>query len=313
MVAARMAVEMLIVVMIGIAVGKLNIVKEDFAEQLTKFVIDICLPCLILYSLWMKFSLEDLLNCRALILLSILELLVGFLLGSVFCVIFRGSAGGRIMRLGSMFTNFTFIGIPLMESLFGETILFYCVIFLLPVRIGLYSLPRVLLLPPRERTQIAKRPLLQRICSFFSPPITALLVGIIMYLTGWRFPVVISDVVSIMKSLCAPLGMLLCGISLAPLRLRDIFLPLCIPFSLIRTLVLPALLTGVCLLFDITGPVRATAVFCVACPCASLIVPFTIRYDPEPESQHIAGSCVFLSTLFSTFTIPLWNMILTHW
>lgn len=312
MTAARMAAEMLLMVMVGIAVGKLGIVKEDFSAQLTGLVTDICLPCLILYSFWTDFSFDDLVNCRTLLLLSVLELILGFLAGAVFIKLFHNSESGRVMRLGCMFTNFTFIGIPLMESLFGESILLYCMIFLLPVRLGLYSLPQLLLLSPERRAQMTHRPFSQLAREFLSPPIAALLLGILMYLSGWRFPAIISDVVAMLKSLCAPLGMLLCGISLAPLHFREIFRPSCIPFTLVRTLLLPVFLFLTCISFGITGSVRATAVFCVACPCASLVVPLTIRYGSEPSSQHIAGSCVFLSTLLSVATIPLWDALLNY-
>ena len=55
---------------------------------------------------------------------------------------------GRNSALTGLYTNFTFVGIPVVEALYGDTGVFYFVVFLVPYRMIYYSSVEPLLSPP---------------------------------------------------------------------------------------------------------------------------------------------------------------------
>lgn len=111
-------------------------------------------------------------------------------------------------------------------------------------------------------------------------------------------------------SCASPLGMVLCGISLGKYDFRALLRPKYLWTPLIRTLALPALTLGLCLLAGLEGELARVAVIFTALPTASLLAAFTIQYDPSRDSQFEAAATVLLSTLLSAFTIPLWAAVL---
>ena len=305
MFATKMSFEILIIIIVGIFIGKMKLVKDDFADQLSSVVVNICMPCLIVDSMCISFSTETLKSSAWLIILSSVEILIGFLIGHVKYIIGGKTIKGKIERYGLMFGNISFIGLPIIESFKSEILLFYYSIVMIPIRIAGFTLPGYLLSANNEEQKKKK------IKDFFSPAICALILGIIMYLTGFRFPVIIADVITMIRNLTSCLGLLICGIVLSKFNLKSLISVKYLSFTLIRTIIQPALflLLAVTTLSDVE--LIRILVICGACPCASLTVPFTLKYNPNDiNAKETAGACVFLSTLVSVFTIPLWLHIL---
>ena len=308
MVAAKMAAELIIVIIIGIYMGKSGMVKPDFSGQLVKLLMNFCLPSLIILSFCTEFSMEDLKRGGWIMILAVLTVLMGFIVGSIQMKIHGNSDFGRLTRYGTMFTNSSFIGIPVVEALYGQEFLFFYNFYTIPGRILFYGLSEQLLKPGGVKS--SSRSLAALVKGLMSPPMAALFIGLILYFTGIRLPVIATDVLSLFRGCCGTLGMLLCGLSLSRFPIKDAFKLKYLPFSLIRVLLMPALVLGLCLLFGQDGVVLKAVIFHAACPCVSLSVAYTIMFHPDDyELQQQAGSLVFMSTLMSAVSIPFWSYI----
>ena len=77
MLAFQLALELIILILVGIFVQKTGMVDKKFDESLTSFLLNIALPCVIIKSLRVEFSPEELLNCAIMIALALLVCLVG--------------------------------------------------------------------------------------------------------------------------------------------------------------------------------------------------------------------------------------------
>ena len=154
MIAVTLAIELLLMNLIGIFIRKSKITNNDFTDRLTAVVMKFCIPCLIFYSISnaTEFSMEALSNCLMVILLGAAALLISLGVGQVFYLLHHKSGHGRIVRYGLTFSNFSFMGIPVMAALFGETGTFYYAFFLIPIRIGYYALSERLMTPPASKT-----------------------------------------------------------------------------------------------------------------------------------------------------------------
>ena len=308
MTAAALSVQLILMVAIGIFAWRAKIVSGDFDKQLTSFLMKIALPCMIVRSMSGAFSWEELKNCGRLVVIALVMWAVTFGLGQLAYRLLGKTATARIMRFGMMYTNFTFVGIPVMEALYGDTGVFYFVVFLVPYRMIYYSSAEPLLSPTglerREHT------LAEKLKGWFSPPVVAVFVGLALYVTQWQLPSPVSGVINSLGGCASPLGMVLCGISLGKYDFKKLLRPRYLWTPLVRDLLLPALILGLTLLAGLEPELARVAVIFAALPVPSLLAAFTIQYDPAQESQFQAAAAVLLSTLLSAFTIPLWAWVL---
>ena len=78
MTAAKLALELLIMIAIGYAIEKRRLVGPQFSTDLSAFVINLALPCLIIRSMQVEYSVDQLKTCGYLVLLGLLYLAVSF-------------------------------------------------------------------------------------------------------------------------------------------------------------------------------------------------------------------------------------------
>ena len=308
MTAAALSVQLILMVAVGVFAWRAKIVSGDFDRQLTSFIMKIALPCMIVRSMSGAFSWEELKNCGRLVVIALILWAVTFGLGQIAYRLLGKNATARIMRFGMMYTNFTFVGIPVMEALYGDTGVFYFVVFLVPYRMIYYSSAEPLLSPPGLEHR--KRTLAEKLKGWFSPPVVAVFVGLTLYITQWQLPSPVSGVINSLGGCASPLGMVLCGISLGKYDFKRLLRPRYLWTPLVRNLLLPALILGLTLLAGLEPELARVAVIFAALPVPSLLAAFTIQYDPAQESQFQAAAAVLLSTLLSAFTIPLWAAVL---
>ena len=310
MTAAKLAIQLVLMIAVGIFVYRAKIVKADFDKQLTALILKICLPCLIVKSMMGVSSPEVLRNSGRLVLLAIGMLILTFALGQAVFLLMKKTASARIMRFSMIFTNFTFVGIPVIEALAGELGVFYFVVFLVPYRMVYYSSAQPMLSPPGLQQQ--RRSWGDKLKGWFSPPVVAVFVGLFFYLTQIALPAPVTGVINSLGSCASPLGMLLCGISLGKYEFRKLLRPRYLMLPLVRNLILPALIMALSLLLGLERELAQVVVVFTALPTASLLAAFTIQYDPEPDSQFEAAASVLLTTVFCAATIPLWAFLLNR-
>ena len=304
MTAAKLAIQLILMIGIGVFVVRARIVGENFEKQLTSLIMKIILPCMIVKSMMGAFSWEQLKHCGQLVLISALLWAVTFGLAQLVYRLMGGKPSARILRFSMIYTNFTFVGIPVIEALYGNTGVFYFVVFVVPYRMVYYSSAEPMLSPPGVKQ--ADRSLKDKLKGWFSPPIIAVIIGLILYLTQIQLPSPVAGVINSLGACASPLGMLLCGMSLGKYPIRRLLKPRYFRVPLVRNLLIPALVLAVCLLVGLEKELTQMVVIFSALPVASLLAAFTIQYDPDEETQFEAAAAVLLSTVFSAVTIPLW-------
>lgn len=297
---------MILLIAAGYIVWKTGILGADFDRALSALLINVALPCMIVSSFETPFSADDLKNLGILFVISAICLAVNFVIGHL-CYLKIGGYSGRILRFSTMFTNFSFVGMPVIEALFGETALLYFVVFTVPARFVYYSGARPLLSPPDSVRE--KLTLWQHIKGWLSPPVIAVFIGLFLYVTQLRLPEVISAPIGAIGDICAPLGMMLCGFSLAQHDVRKLLKLSYFRIPLMRNIIIPAITLLILYFLPLDPLVKKVILIFNALPVASMIVGFTIQYDPEPGAKLESASGVFLSILFFAATIPLWSYL----
>lgn len=314
MVAFTLAIELFLMTSIGVFVQKMKIVQEDFAGQLTNFLIKIVIPCMVLHSVVdaPAFSAQSLSKYLFIMALATAVTFVCLGLGQLVYVVLGKTGSGRVYRYGLTFCHFSHLGIPVVDKLFGATGTLYYVFFVIPIRILYYCLSENLMTPPESRKKKSRADSFKEI--FLNPCLVAVLIGLALWITGWEIPSFLDYCITSLGSTCSPLGLTLCGLILGRYDLRKLISLKNIRLPLIRTVAMPAVflsLTRILLLAGLDPLLCNLVVIYSALPLPSLTPAFTVQCEPNTEVQFEAAGATIIATLLSTVTIPAWYIILS--
>ena len=306
MVAFNLAMQLAILMFVGVVIQVKHIMPKDFDVSLTKFIMNIALPALVIKIFSVPFSPDELKNSFVLLLISLTVCFVLFLLGTIFYLFMGKDNTGRLIRLGTMLPNFSFIGIPIIEGLYGSQGLFYLTIFTLPVRVIYYGGSGFLLGSKKESNGFYAS-----VKEFFSPPVIAIVIGLFLYFTGLSLPAPLESAISSLGSSASPLGMILAGMMLGKQTFTEMLRkPRALIMVISRNILSPILIFCLMLLLPVNDMMFKVIVIYSALPCASMISAFAIQYVNDETLWIEASEAIFVTTMLSVITIPIWATFL---
>jgi hypothetical protein len=315
MTAVNLAIQMALLIFVGYFARKSKMVGPSFAEHLAEFVFYIVFPCVVFRSVVKDFDLSKIADMSILIVISIVTMAIMLGLGVLVNIILRKSDDmARILIMNLMFTNFTYMAFPVMEALYGQDGIIYITAYTTPVRVLFYAVtPLIFSLRRAENgdtihSRIAKGTWK----AFLSPPVLAVPIGLIFYFLPISVPDPIMGSIDSLANVATPMGMALCGMTLAEIPLagfwseKRVFL-----ITVLRLLIAPALILGLYLAvarFVSIDPIAAkVAILYCALPAAasSTIIAMKARADAQRAAQ-----CVLVTTVISVLTLPGWVFLL---
>lgn len=292
-------------IIIGYLLAKFNIVPENAAGVLSRLENWVFIPALVLMTFVNDFTLEKLqvlwkpfvISFSVLAVVIPLALLIAKLLAP------RNAYMRNIYTYGLCFSNFGFMGYAVVGAVFPQYSLEY-IIFTLPLWMGIYMWGAPSLLMSEAGV---KQSLGQRLKAIVNPMFIAMVLGIILGLTGLTLPTWITDTLTSAKACMSPLAMLLTGITVASTDLKKVFADYKIYLiSAVRLLLFPALgLLACCFL-----PMEDSILTCIVC---SLAMPLGLNTIVIPagygKDTTAAAGMAIVSHLVSCGTIPLVLML----
>lgn len=282
----------------GFVAGKLNIIDEAASKKLSKIILTIGQPCLLLSSLLKKeYSPENM-------KLGLLTLLFGFIFHFIVaafailaCSKFKDFNEKKLSELAIVFGNAGFIGFPILESLFGEKGLFMGVFFVAAFNVLLWTLGLLILAQKRKDIKVTPKKVLVNIGTI------PCAIGIIIFALNLPIPDFVHSTLSYLGGLCTPISTLIIGALISRSSLTKVFSSGKIYYvCAIKLVILPILLGAIMTLlgFNYDWVMFATTV--CAMPCATAVSMFAETYDINPEySARMVG----MSSLLSVVTLPI--------
>ena len=302
-----LSLKLVVLIAVGFVIKKLKVLPQGFEKALTRILLDVSLPAIIIQTFISDEAALSGGDVGLLILVSIGVLLLGFIVGHILCMIRGRSAPGKVDRLSVIVTNFTFFGVPVVETLYGNAGLLFFTIYSIPVRIVYYMMTPLLLVGKGGGVK-------ETLKNIFSAPVVAVFIGAAIYFSGLKLPAFISGAISSLGATATPLGLILCGATLTELDFKQLIRrPFVLLTVAVRLMAMPAAVLGLCLLLKIpTNAARCAVVYC-ALPVASMIPTYVVRYMPDETESQVSGSLlVLISTLLCVVTIPFWATVLAR-
>lgn len=290
----NMQLMMFLLVAIGFFVRKKEIIGGTARKQLVNFCLYITLPFNIFHSFRMKWEWSMLTEFGIVLLLSILYNIISIAVSGI-CYRRTDSARQKPLRYGTIVSNGGFLGNPVIEGIYGSEGLFYASVFMLPVRIVMWSIGTSIFLK-NDRENLVKKVLTH-------PCVAAIYLGIFSMIAGIQYPVFLDNTIAGISGCNTPLSMMLVGMMLAEINPRGLIDRTMIFYTVLRLVGIPAIMFGVTALLPIPALLRGITVVIAAMPAPVTTALLSSQYN---GNEDYATAMIFVTTLLSLFTLPIW-------
>lgn len=293
-----------IFIVIGFIVRKINVVDEIFVSSFSKFIFNVILPSMIIYSMNFPFDWEILFDSGILLIISVFVLMISGCIALMIVKLLKADRKERSVYYYSLlFSNFTFMGFPVISAVYGKEGLFYASIFVIPLRIAYNTLGVMLFKRGDEKSiKISFR-------NIINPPLIAVIIGLCIFVFSIKFPVPIETVLGMLTDMLMPLGMMLAGMMLGNGKIGDLGGNIKIYIvAFARLVIVPVSIYAILVYFGFNSYLLGIPVIISAMPVAATVGIIAERYNGK---SYLGAQCTFVSTAFSIITIPLITFFLT--
>ncbi|MDO4312841.1 MAG: AEC family transporter [Eubacteriales bacterium] len=217
-------------------------------------------------------------------------------------IVFRASEHEKgIYKLMTTFNNIGFMGFPVIAAVYGNEALLYAAIFTLPFNVLIYTYGIAMV---RGEDSTGEGFQWRKILNV---GVVACLIAVVLYLASVPVPQFVKTTVSGLSGLTAPLSMMVIGISLSAISLKELFLDVkLLVYAAVKLLIIPIIGTLIIRQFVSNELLVAVCMIMLATPVASMSVMLAQQYDRNVE---LASKGVAITTLLSVVTIPLVSAI----
>lgn len=284
-----------IVLAIGYAANKFRIMTTDTNKLLSKLVINIALPCTVLSSVISGHVTATGLNAAYFMLLSLGSYILPLIMSVPLPHLLRArKSDGGLYRFMICFGNVSFMGIPVIQSIFGDGAIFYASLFSVIFGVLCYSVGLLMITGRGKKLELKL---------FINPLMVVSLLTVLIFYIKLPVPAILTSTVDLVGKLTTPSAMLILGSTLACIPLKDVFTDIRVYLmAFVKLIIIPVMTWLVLHVFITDQLMLGILVTLSAMPSATNTTMLSMEYG---GNEQLASKGVFMTTLFSIITIPL--------
>ncbi len=294
----NMQMIMFLLVIIGFVVRKKGIIGGEARKDLVDFCLFVTLPFNILNSFLGEWNWGMLASCVTILLLSTgfnaISVLISFLLYKKVA-----EKQQKTLRYGTIVSNGGFLGNPVLEGIYGTSGAFYASIFMFPVRIVMWSVGISVFLKGHRGNLFKK--------IMTNPCIVVMFIGAAIMGSGITLPTFVSNTIQGISNCNMPLSMMIIGMLLAEINPKGLIDKTMVFYTAVRLIGIPAIIFGLTAFLPIGAMLRGVTVIIAGMPAPITTALLSAKYNGD---EKYATGMIFLSTLVSLVTLPLWGLLL---
>ena len=292
---------MFILVFVGYICAKAEIITDTGRKQISSIVLNVVTPALIFMSYQTEFSYELLEGLMWSFILSAVTYII-----TIPCAFLairkKNNPDFSIERFSLIFSNCGFMGIPLINAVFGATGVLYVTAYVTLFNLLVWTMG-IMMIKNQSSMKDLKRALR-------STTIMSIVLGLICYFTQIKVPSLIGRALDYAAAMNTPLPMIVAGATMAKTNLlKAVKKPKTLLISFYRLILFPLLCAVILKLFPAPEMVYTIAVIAVACPVATTLIMFAVQYE---KNDAYASELFSISTLLSALTLPLILIIINY-
>lgn len=313
--ATQMAILFLLIAA-GIIARKANLMSDEFDTKLSKLILDVAFPAMVIGSVLNNSDLPDVRTILWILLLSTMAMALVIAISELVTRLYRKSTRSEqeTHAFAMAFGNVGFMGFPVMSALFGSDAVLYAAIFNVPFNFFVFTYGIVMLKrgardtnggkegdAPEETWKDKVKATAKNLCN---PTMISCIAAPILAGFG------ITDEGGIIGTFCETLGnfvvpgsMLIIGSNLATMSVKDMLSHGNVYVtSLMRLLVIPIVVYLVFRNFVADPMLLGILVIATGMPTASLGTMLSLIYGGDIKTIM---RCTFMTTILSLVTIPI--------
>lgn len=175
-------VVMPILIITGIICFKTGIISKAGNKELSNLVLSVVNPVVIFMAYQTEYDSELVKNLLMAFLLSVISFAI--MIAGAYILVPAKIRNSEIERFSSIYSNCAFMGIPLIQALFGSIGVFYLTAYLTVFNFMIWTHGIILLSGEKDFKKVLK--------VLYSPVILSIVVGIIMFFLQIKLPSVMS-------------------------------------------------------------------------------------------------------------------------
>ena len=290
-------------VVVGYVAGKLGYLGGDFDRQLSRLVINITCPALILSS-----AMTGVLPDRRLILpLLLISVITYAILTAIAFVLPKYLTKNKddegAIGFALMFGNVGFMGYPVVASIFGHEAVFYAAVLNVVNTFAVFTIGTILITGKSE----VKGERFQKKVLYSTPMLAAYLTMAIVALEIDDIPEAISQPLTMLGNITVPAALLIIGSSMSNLPLRSLLGNTTVYVTtLFRLALLPIGIHFLMGVLDFSPLVVNINTLVIAMPVATYGTILCLKYEKDTA---MITRVTFITTLLSMLSIPALTLL----
>ena len=291
-------IQLFLVIALGYLLLKIKVLDVDFNQRLTTLLLSVTTPALIVSSVLSTTIEKDLSEIIFVFIVAIVIFMVLPILGLIIVKIMKVPLHQQGLYIFmTMFSNIGFMGFPVMKSIFGNEAVFLTAIFNMLFNLLVFTVG-ILFMNYRSAEKISIN-----LRQLFSPGVVSSLVALLIYLTGFQMPDIISSTITMIGDITTPIAMMLIGSTLATIPLKEVFNELRVyPYTILKQIIIPIIAYPILNFFIKDALILGVSLIMISMPVGNIAVLFATEYHKDVA---LAAKTVFMTTLLSIITIPL--------
>lgn len=284
---------MLILIMLGIICAKTRIISDESNKDLSKFVLQVVNPVVIFMSYQTDYHFNLVKNLLITFGLSLVS--YGIMIAAAYIFVRRKEdRETEIERFSAIYSNCGFMGIPLINALFGMEGVFYLTAFITVFNLIVWTHGIILISGEKSLRKVVK--------VFYSPTVIAIILGIITFFMQFRLPEVPAKALGFIADMNTPLAMIVSGVTMAGTNAVNLLKnKRAFYICFLRLVLLPFILTALLAPFGINDKVYMTVIIAASAPPAAMCTLQCIRYG----RNSVYSSEIFTAgTILSVASLP---------
>lgn len=300
-------------ILTGYICKRQGIITDGMDRSLNRFIISISFPCLILHRM-VNLNISDKAFAGFLMAVGIcLGLFVVFAIYTFMYVKIRKFKDELrpIAEFAIISPNNGFMGFPVAVAFLGSLGLLYMVASNLALNLMFFTYGIILMKRGRNSEKKSfSMMLLEFVKLLINPKISAAIIGLILCYNHILLPSVVDEYISMIGAVSSPMALIFIGSTLYGSSFKTIIRKVKVmEISINKLIVIPLITLAIVYFIPIPNIIKAVLVIGNALPVATTVPIFCELYDRD---KNAAGEALFMSTVISIVTIPLFLMLVDY-
>ena len=291
---AQLQLQLFLLMLLAIFTKNRKIINTEARKSLSDMLIYVILPCNIVQSFLGGFEVTgDLLrNC---IIVVAISGTIQFVTTCASKLVFRKCPREKsdVMTYGMIVSNSSFIGIPVVSSMYGSLAVMYTSIFQIPIRITMWTAGLALFTDVKRKEAFRK--------TMRHPCVLAVILGFLLMVLPVRLPGFIVSAIDSVSKCTTAASMIVIGTILAEADWKHLIDRSVLYYCFWRLAGLPILVLVCLKMCHVDSLLISLSVILTGMPTGSTTAILAEKYGRDSK---LAAQMVFVSTVFSVCTIP---------